>query len=139
MDVLDQCHQEGHPRSTPLLLGLNQWPIWDGIKRKDRPKGYKVTHAILLEVLKGQEDACRLLLRTVLMSSTFKQCSKNLPLIFIKALSLNDARKEKMQHTICNHRSALASMEHAHMLDFAVLDKQMGALTLPESEHALMI
>ena len=73
----------------------------------------------------------------VLMFSTFKQCS-NLLLIFVNALSLNDACKEQMQHAICNHCSALVSMEHAHMLDFAVLlDKKMGALTLPESKHAL--
>ena len=136
MDVLDkQYRSDQPPRQTPLMVGLNRRPIWDGIRKKDRPKGYKSTHAIHVEVMKGQEDTCRLLLKAVLMSAAFKR-RFNLPLLFMKALGPADSRKEKMQHAIQNHRSALASMEHTHTVDFAVLDKKLGSLQFPAGEDA---
>lgn len=125
-----QC--KGLPRTKDLLMGLNRHPIWDSIRKKDRPKGYKLTQVIHVEVLKGQEDECWLLLKMVLLSPQFKR-RFNLPLFFIKALKLTDSRKEKMQHVIRKHRSALASMEHTHLVDFAVLDKKMGELMVPDS------
>jgi len=122
-------------RQPPLLIGLNRRPIWDGIRRKDRPKGYKSAHALHIEVRKGQEDDCRLLLRATLMSPAF-QARSNLPLLFIKALGPTDSRKEKMQHAINNHRHALESMEHTHSVDFACLDKAMGRLKLPTPDSS---
>ena len=55
----------------------------------------------------------------------------------MKALGPSNARKEKiMQHAIQNHCSVLVSMEHTHLLDFTVLDKKMGSLTISSGKDS---